>query len=184
MCLWQAPASTEKTKRKTRPAIRRSARWRVKTVVSKTGNSRSALRGGRKTDAQPPRKRAHNPLGAGAQPPRGRRTTPITRPNNYLVVRPDQSRPARTTTRIRHQKKNEHTASTPRPITDLHRNSSGAQATRPACVRAAPRALSGRGVWLGLGPERTRWRICVTSMCERGKLLAFDPDRTNRALGS
>ena len=29
-CLWQAPASTQKTKRKTRPAIRRSARWRVK----------------------------------------------------------------------------------------------------------------------------------------------------------
>ena len=28
-CLWQAPASTQKTKRKTRPAIRRSARWRV-----------------------------------------------------------------------------------------------------------------------------------------------------------
>ena len=29
-CLWQAPASTQKTKRKTRPAIRRSARWRAK----------------------------------------------------------------------------------------------------------------------------------------------------------
>ena len=29
-CLWQAPASTQKTKRKTRPAIRRSARWRVR----------------------------------------------------------------------------------------------------------------------------------------------------------
>ena len=29
-CLWQAPASTQKIKRKTRPAIRRSARWRVK----------------------------------------------------------------------------------------------------------------------------------------------------------
>ena len=28
-CLWQAPASTQKTKRKTRPAIRRSARWRA-----------------------------------------------------------------------------------------------------------------------------------------------------------
>ena len=28
-CLRQAPASTQKTKRKTRPAIRRSARWRV-----------------------------------------------------------------------------------------------------------------------------------------------------------
>ena len=28
-CLWQAPASTQKTKRKTRSAIRRSARWRV-----------------------------------------------------------------------------------------------------------------------------------------------------------
>ena len=28
-CLWQAPASTQKTKRKTRPAIRRSARWGV-----------------------------------------------------------------------------------------------------------------------------------------------------------
>ena len=28
-CLWQAPASTQKTKRKTGPAIRRSARWRV-----------------------------------------------------------------------------------------------------------------------------------------------------------
>ena len=29
-CLWQAPASTQRTKRKTRPAIRRSARWRVR----------------------------------------------------------------------------------------------------------------------------------------------------------
>ena len=29
-CLWQAPASAQKTKRKTRPAIRRSARWRAK----------------------------------------------------------------------------------------------------------------------------------------------------------
>jgi len=28
-CLWQAPASVQKTKRKTRPAIRQSARWRV-----------------------------------------------------------------------------------------------------------------------------------------------------------
>ena len=28
-CLWQAPVSTQKAKRKTRPAIRRSARWRV-----------------------------------------------------------------------------------------------------------------------------------------------------------
>ena len=27
--VWQAPASTQKTKRKTRPAIRRSARWRA-----------------------------------------------------------------------------------------------------------------------------------------------------------
>ena len=27
-CLWQAPASTQETKRKTRPAVRRSARWR------------------------------------------------------------------------------------------------------------------------------------------------------------
>ena len=32
-CLWQAPASTQKTKRKTRPAIRRSARWRAKGWV-------------------------------------------------------------------------------------------------------------------------------------------------------
>jgi len=29
-CLWQAPASAQKTKRKTRPAIRRSARRRAK----------------------------------------------------------------------------------------------------------------------------------------------------------
>ena len=28
-CLWQAPASTQKTKRKTRPAIRQSAQWRA-----------------------------------------------------------------------------------------------------------------------------------------------------------
>ena len=28
--IWQAPARTQKTKRKTRPAIRRSARWRVR----------------------------------------------------------------------------------------------------------------------------------------------------------
>ena len=33
-CLWQAPASTQKTKRKTRPAIRRSARWRAKFCCS------------------------------------------------------------------------------------------------------------------------------------------------------
>ena len=32
-CLWQAPASTQKTKRKTRPAILRSARWRVSRFV-------------------------------------------------------------------------------------------------------------------------------------------------------
>ena len=36
-CLWQAPASTQKTKRKTRPAIRRSARWRVVPAVSGGG---------------------------------------------------------------------------------------------------------------------------------------------------
>ena len=33
-CLWQASASTQKTKRKTRPAIRRSARWRVRRGAS------------------------------------------------------------------------------------------------------------------------------------------------------
>ena len=32
-CLWQAPASTQFAKRKTRPAIRRSARWRAKHDV-------------------------------------------------------------------------------------------------------------------------------------------------------
>ena len=32
-CLWQAPASTQKTKRKTRPAIRRSARWRASLLI-------------------------------------------------------------------------------------------------------------------------------------------------------
>ena len=32
-CLWQAPASTQKPTRKTRPAIRRSARWRVNGEV-------------------------------------------------------------------------------------------------------------------------------------------------------
>ena len=35
-CLWQAPASTQKTKRKARPAVRRSARWRAKGAVQLT----------------------------------------------------------------------------------------------------------------------------------------------------
>ena len=48
-CLWQAPASTQKTKRKTRPAIRRGARWRVRggggglTLGSQPGALRARL---------------------------------------------------------------------------------------------------------------------------------------------
>ena len=45
-CLWQAPASTQKTKRKTRPAIRRSARWRVSSPAPRNQkeNPRPAIR--------------------------------------------------------------------------------------------------------------------------------------------
>ena len=35
-CLWQSPAITQKTKRKTRQAIRRSARWRVSNQFGET----------------------------------------------------------------------------------------------------------------------------------------------------
>ena len=41
-CLWQAPASTQKTKRKTRPAIRRSARRRAKEPWVPVRGSRSS----------------------------------------------------------------------------------------------------------------------------------------------
>ena len=45
-CLWQAPASTQKTKRKTRPAIRRSARWRANPARHGRRLMRRTSRGG------------------------------------------------------------------------------------------------------------------------------------------
>ena len=67
-CHWQAPASTQKTKRKTRPAIRRSARWRVNfsTAEARTSNSPSSS-----TEVEPPEPdRAPDLIGA-----YGRRTS-------------------------------------------------------------------------------------------------------------
>ena len=43
-CLWQAPASAQKTKRKTRPATRRSARWRASMVVWKQKKKKCTIK--------------------------------------------------------------------------------------------------------------------------------------------